>query len=89
MRSNYGVGRTVISCQTESEGRLDLLRFPDGSLAVRRDDEMIGVWPASELAAGVNAYCDLAGIGRHRDPGAPPDLIVLLRTDPLHQHSNN
>jgi hypothetical protein len=88
MRNDYPVGRTIISCQLESEGRVDLLRFPDGSVAVCRDDEVISVWPKSDLAAGVSAYCDLTGIGRRR-PGAPPDLIVLLRTNPYHRHSNN
>ena len=89
MRNIGGAGRTIISCHTEFDGRVDLLRFPDGSLGVCRDDEMIGVWPPSELAEGVSVYCDLTGIGRHRAPGAAPELIVLLRANPYQRHSNN
>jgi hypothetical protein len=87
MKPTEGMGRTVISCHTDTDERIDLRRFPDGTLAVCRNDQTISVWSPDDQEAGLTAYCDLAGIGRRA--GAHQDVIVVLRTHPFPSHSNN
>jgi hypothetical protein len=86
MNHAEGIGRTVISCHTDADERIDLLRFPDGTLAVRRNDQTVGVWPPADQEAGLSAYCDLAGIGRR---GTRGDVIVVLRSHHFPPQSNN
>jgi hypothetical protein len=87
MLDGHGNGRTVISCHTDSDERIDLLRFSDGTLAVRRNDQTVGVWAPADIEAGLSAYCDLAGIAGHRRTHT--DLIVVLHAHRFAPQSSN
>jgi hypothetical protein len=87
MPDGYEDGRTVISCHTDCDDRIDLRRFPDGTIAVCRNDQTVSVWGPADLEAGLTAYCNLAGIGQRSL--VQSDVIVVLRTQHVPSQSNN
>ena len=59
--SMKGPGQPLISIR-RSESEFKLFRYRDGSFAVRRDRDTLGVWEAHEQGAAIQALADLLGL---------------------------
>jgi hypothetical protein len=74
-----GVGTTLITCHTHERGRVELVRFADGSVAVRMEGETLAIWEPQEEEVGIFAFFALTGFGKERAAGDEPDVILRVR----------
>ncbi len=76
MEQFKGVGKTAISCQTDQHDRIDLIRFPDGSWSVRKNENSVGVWEPHEQEECFYVFSMLAGLRDAREAGSK---VVIFR----------
>jgi hypothetical protein len=72
-----GVGRIIMTCLHNSRGRVQLLRFGDGSLSVRVNGRTVSVWEFAEQEAGVRSFLELIQFGQPPAPGEGPNLVIF------------
>jgi hypothetical protein len=61
-----GVGETVMVGELAARGRIELVRFADGSWAIRQGETMMGVWERHERGECLRVFNMLAGVGAPR-----------------------
>lgn len=67
-----GVGRTMFVCQSAAHGRVECVRYRDGSVGVRVEDHTVGVWEPHELPDAYRFFFTYVD-----DDDRLPDIIVL------------
>ncbi|MDB5322024.1 MAG: hypothetical protein JWN40_3655 [Phycisphaerales bacterium] len=76
MEQFKGIGKTAISCQTDQQDNIELIRFADGSWGVRKNAETVGVWEPHEEQECFCVFSMLAGLHEARQAGS---TIIILR----------